>query len=177
MPKRWSIRAWGLFVGSLGCVTRGILYLPPSANSHEPLPLGVDAIADTVPSSFGTWSWQPIWLFGAAWLAVGIAGIVAVIRGRRGRILFPLMVGLMACWALGFSLASVFLDSRSGWAQGAFYAVLAAYTALFARIKPAVSVTPSTVEARLRVDRGTDADQFFWLQDGRWVEIYPDVTR
>lgn len=182
-PKRWSIRAYGLLVASFACITRGVLYLPPLATGKESLPLGIDSIASVVPSSIGGLDWQPIWLFGAAWLIVGICGVGEVLRARRGEILFLLMVGLFTCWTIGFLGATLFLGSKTAWAAGAFYAVVGLNCNLFRRLKPIAPATPQSIEARLRVSPADPddppGDEVWWLQHGEqgrpeWVRIHPD---
>lgn len=169
--KKWSIRAWGLFLSSLACVTRGFLYLPPVATGQEPLPLGVGALTSIIPAQVGSFSWQPVWLFGAAWLAVGCAGLYEVAKGRAGNRIFLAMIMLMVFWAFGFLGSTLLLGSRSGWVVGFFYLVLAGYTLLFRRMRTPAPATPATVAARIRVD---DDVVFYW-HNGEWVEIYPEV--
>lgn len=164
---RWTKRAWGLLISSILCVTRGVLYLPPIATGKEPLPLGIDALAALIPS--GT-TWQSVWIFGALWFAVGIAGLVDVVRGRHGDAVFLLMVGLFVFWACGYLGATAFLGSRTGWASGMLFFAIAAYTNLFRRLKPTVRITPELITAKLRVDD----DVVYFLHDGEWVEIFPE---
>lgn len=174
--RRWSIRAVGLFISSFVCVTRGVLYLPPVAtSSSEPLPLGIESLTTLLPRHIWAWEWQPVWLFGAMWLAVGIAGMVDVFRARRGSVLYLFMVGLLTFWAIGYAGSTVFLGSRSGWASGIVFGVIAGYTELFRRMRPSVAVTSASVEARLRIAPATE--RVFFLQDGEWVEIHPEVIR
>lgn len=172
---RWSLRAWGLFVSSFVCVTRGILYLPPIASSDDVLPLGISDIARLLPDRLWSWDWQPIWLFGAIWFIVGVAGFVDVFRARRGSALYTYMVALFAIWALGYIGSTVALGSPTGWAAGIVFGVIGTYTELFRRMCPIVRVTSSSVETRLRIEPA--AERAFWFDDKGWVEIHPEVIR
>lgn len=169
--RRWTIRAWGLFISSILCITRGVLYLPPVATGKEPLPLGIGALADLIPSDLGMFYWQPVWVLGALWFGVGVAGLVDVLRGRRGHGVFLLMVSLFVFWACGYLGATLALGSRSGWASGMLFFAIAFYTNLFRRMMPTVKITPELIRERIRVE----ADVVYFLHDGEWVEIYPEA--
>ena len=169
--RKWSLRAWGLLGSSVICVTRGILYLPPVANPNEALPAGIDALTKIIPAQIGNFSWQPIWLLGAVWLTVGVCGIVDIVRGIRGELVFWIMVALMLFWAFGYVGSTVLLGSRSGWAAGFIFALIAYYTYLFRRMRPALRITPDLIAGRIRVDN----DIVYYLHEGEWVEVYPEV--
>lgn len=171
--RHWSLRAWGLFLGAIACITRGILYLPPVASGREPLPLGVDYLTALIPREIAGWSWQPVWLLGAAWLAVGVAGLVDIVIGRMANVLFLCMVGLMVGWAIGYLAAGIVSNSYAGYATAAFYLVAAGWTEISRRITPSVRLTPALAESRLRLVNG---DQAEWLHDGTWVAINPERT-
>lgn len=168
--RHWSLRAWSLLITSIICVTRGILYLPPLASGREPLPTGVDYIIAAIPRSFGSWSWQPVWLLGAAWLAVGVGGIWHVASGHRPQWSFLAAEGLMVMWAIGYAAATMFAGSKTAWAQAMLYLILAGYTEIGRRIVPTVRVTPAIVEAKLRHTPDGDLE---YLHDGQWVTVRP----
>lgn len=118
----WRYKA--LIFPSMLCVEYGIAYLP-SSNGPVNLPAGVDLLADVVP----------LWVFGALFLIVGIAGILTILLHRHGSAVFAGVVSMFTLWAAAYFAAFVLGDSRAWLAAGNFLA-LAGITYCLTRIDP-----------------------------------------
>lgn len=117
---------------SLLCIFVGLAYSPAS-NLPANLPEFLRIATALLPSA--TDYWNPVWVLGFAWLAVGLVGLVAPALHKKPELVYHIQVGLFSYWSLSYCFAWILGEPR-GWVVGSWFAVLAGATWNFTRVDP-----------------------------------------
>ena len=116
-PTAYRLRGWALtdapalLVLGTGLLLRGMSYLP-------------HFVGDS-PSSHPAEGFFPIHVWGAIWIVVGLACLVATVWDRVAPVAIGAGVGLHAIWAMSFLADSIIEQSPRGWIPAVSYASIA----------------------------------------------------
>ena len=124
LTRRHSPRAKALLGSSYICLIYGIAYTPLSDGPVR-LPAGLDVVSAAVA----------LWVFGAMWLAVGVAGFAVFFLHRRGAAVFAAQFGLFLLWTLSYALAWILGDPR-GWVAASISGGIAVMIMYLTRVEP-----------------------------------------
>lgn len=113
--RQWyRYRIFALFAISLYSIRFGIVYTPIVQRPVR-VPKALDFITAILPGP--TDYWQPIWLLGFIWVALGFLALAAIVRDELHNWAFILTVAYTCYWAAAYLVSQLTVDRSPGMAD------------------------------------------------------------
>jgi hypothetical protein len=122
-----TYRVVGLMLLALTCLRLGVAYTPLSPQPVK-LPDGLKIIVAVLPE--GGPGWQPIWVFGGAWLLLGVLCLLAVYLPRMHTVVYLASIFGASWWAGAYVASQILGGDNRAWTTATTYIVLIGFIAL-----------------------------------------------
>lgn len=107
----YRYRVWGLAALALFCVRFGIVYTPFLYSTRK-MPAALEYITAFLPPPRP--GWEPVWILGCVWIALGILALLAIVWQRFHNAAFVAGSSFTLYWAFAYAANQYSADTPPG---------------------------------------------------------------